>query len=84
METRLERYQKNRRQSFFRFIIFSIKLIILFILAVGFFYLVYKVNETIVKLDVLENTNLLNIDISKGRFSFLGKDYIFNILSLLK
>ncbi len=80
METRLERYNKNRRQNLFRFIILFIKLSILTILAFGFSYFVYRVNESIVKLDVLENTNLVMIDISNGRFSLLGKDYIINIL----
>ena len=80
METRLERYNKNRRQNLFRFIILFIKLSILTILSFGFSYFVYRVNESIVKLDVLENTNLVMIDISNGRFSLLGKDYIINIL----
>lgn len=72
METRLDRYRKERRQNFFKFI----KLIVILLLITSFSFLVFKVNETIIKLNVLENTELFTIDIPNRVLSFLGKNYI--------
>lgn len=72
METRLDRYRKERRQNFFKFI----KLIVILLLITSFSFLVFKVNETIIKLNVLENTELFTIDIPNRVLSLLGKNYI--------
>lgn len=71
MESRVERYQK-RRKRFFSRLLKSIVLICLFIFLT---YLMIQVNDTIKELNVLENTELLDIDLSKGSISILGKTY---------
>lgn len=71
MESRVERYQRKRKRFFSRLV----KSIILIGLIIFFTYYMVEVNDTIKELNVLENTELLDIDLSKGSISVLGKTY---------
>lgn len=75
MESRYDRYKKNRRQGFFNFLkgIFIIMMFIVFI------YFIVEVNQTIINLNVLDNTTLLKLDIKEGSISILGDTYKFNL-----
>ena len=75
MESRLERYRNRRRQNYIKLF----KLIILLCLGILLVLFMFRVNQTIIELKVLDNTELLSFDISKKSFSLLGKTYIINI-----
>ncbi|WFA09533.1 hypothetical protein [Tissierella sp. Yu-01] len=71
MESRVERHQRKRKRFFSRLV----KSIILIVLIIFFTFYMVEVNDTIKDLNVLENTELLDIDLSKGSISILGKTY---------
>ena len=71
MESRLERYKDKRKLAILKFI----RLIIIMILAAIFTFLIIRVNETIIELNVLENTDLLILDINNKTLTLFGKTY---------
>lgn len=74
METRIERYKRQRRQKFAR----RIKFIIIMILVSSMSYGLYFVNNTIRDFDVIENDNLIEVDINNNKIDLLGKSYFID------
>lgn len=74
MESRYDRYKKNRRQGFFNFL----KGTFIILMFIVFIYFIVEVNQTIINLNVLDNTTLLKLDIKDGSISILGDTYKFN------
>ena len=75
MESRLDRYRHRRKQRFIRIMKFTIFIILVAILS----FLIMTVNKTIIELNVLDNTELFELDFANKSFSFLGRTYIINI-----
>lgn len=71
VESRVDRYKNRRKLTVVRFI----KSIIFLLLIIAFSFLLNMVNETIVELNVLENTDLLIIDIDNKALTLFGKTY---------
>jgi hypothetical protein len=71
VESRVDRYKNRRKLTVVRFI----KSIIFLLLIIAFSFLLNRVNETIVELNVLENTDLLIIDIDNKALTLFGKTY---------
>ena len=75
METRLDRYRQKRKKMYFNIIKFIILVSMIGVLSM----LLINVNNTIIELDVLDNTQLFSFDIIAKSLTFLGKTYNFNI-----
>ncbi len=80
MESRLDRYKKRKRDRFIKFL----KSFVLSLLGSLLIFSLFKVNETIVDLNVLDNSKLLELDLRDHAFTILGETYVFNIRSSTK
>lgn len=75
METRLERNKRLRKEKRF----FKIKGLAIFILICITLYGVNIVNNSIVDLNCLENSNLFYYDYTTGKFDLFGKTYLIDL-----
>ncbi len=75
MESRLDRYKKRRKEHFIRLL----KSILISILGGILLLSLYRVNETIVGLNVLDNAKILELDLRHGALTILGDTFVFNI-----
>ncbi|TJX14742.1 hypothetical protein E9840_04925 [Tissierella creatinini] len=75
MESRLDRYKKRRKEYFIRLL----KSIVISILGSILLLSLYRVNETIVGLNVLDNAKMLELDLRHGVLTILGETFVFNI-----
>ena len=83
METRMERYRREKRHRRLR----KLKFIVVLFLFILMGYGLNIVNSTMNDLDILENTEIIHFDYENNLLDFLGKTYIidFKILkSILK
>lgn len=74
MESRLEKYKKRRKQGFIKLL----KGFVLLWLGTLLMISLFKVNQTIVDLNVLENTKILELDLRDRALTILGETYVFN------
>ena len=75
METRLEKYRQRRKNMYFNIFKLIVLISMLGILSI----LVINVNNTIIELDCLDNTQLFSFNIEAKSLSFLGETYYINI-----
>lgn len=71
MESRLERNKKRKKENGKRIF----KLVIILVMTFIFTQLVYEVNETIIELNVLDNTKIFAVDLTNTSLTILGKTY---------
>ena len=71
MESRLERNKKRKKENVKRIF----KLLIILVMTFIFTQLVYEVNETIIELNVLDNTKIFAVDLTNTSLTILGKTY---------
>ena len=71
MESRLERNKKRKKENVKRIF----KLLIILVMTFIFTQLVYEVNETIIELNVLDNTKIFAVDLPNTSLTILGKTY---------
>ena len=71
MESRLERNKKRKKEYGKRIF----KLVIILVMTFIFTQLVYEVNETIIELNVLDNTKIFAVDLTNTSLTILGKTY---------
>ncbi len=71
MESRLERNKKRKKENGKRIF----KLLIILVMTFIFTQLVYEVNETIIELNVLDNTKIFAVDLTNTSLTILGKTY---------
>ncbi len=74
MESRHERYKKRRKEDFIKLL----KGFILLWLGTLLIFSLFKVNQTIVDLNVLDNSKMLELDLRDRALTILGETYVFN------
>lgn len=75
METRLGKYKSRRRNMYFSFL--KLNIILAMIVVMGNF--LFYVNNTIIELNCLDNTQLLNVDIENRILNLFGNSYQINL-----
>lgn len=75
MATRRERYKAKRKSRAIKFMKFNL-IISLFILM---FISIYKVNDYIIELNVIENPDVFSIDVESRSISIFGVKYYLNL-----
>lgn len=74
MESRLERYKKRRKEGYLKLL----KGFVLLWLGSLLVFSLFKVNQSIVDLNVLENAKILDLDLRDKALTILGETYVFN------
>lgn len=80
METRLGKYKSRKKNMYFNFI----KLIIILSMIIVMWNFLFYVNDTIIQLNCLDNTQLLNIDIENRTLYLFGNSYQINFDYIIK
>ncbi len=73
MESRLEKYKKRRKENFIKLL----KSLVLLSLSSLLIFSLFRVNETIVDLNLLDNARILDLDLKDREFTILGETYVF-------
>lgn len=74
MESRVVRSKNRKKDNLIKIF----KLIVIIMMTLIFVLLVYKVNDTIIDLNVLDNTSIFEVDLEGASLTLLGKTYNLN------
>lgn len=80
METRLEKNKRRRKERWIRRFKSFLILIIIVLLIIG----IEMVNETIVKLDCIDNPNIVRFNLNSNKIDIFGESYIFDFKEIKK